>query len=368
MDKNSFHFGIEAEFLLLDKLSHVPLSYRDLNFATLASLVDSIPTNEFGEAGFNIKPLHSKPTPYLIEGYYLTDSDMNPVSLLPKGIEIRTPARDNMLLSLQDLDRLYKLLRKELSAHSYETAIISHHPTEARFNAPPNYRRHDYWQWALTAATTFGPDVNVSLPETLGKKIEVSRLAARINYYMPSAVALTLSSPLCEGRIWQLHGRAGKSIRTYRRSIWAPLFYVHEKPSLRFEFKGFEMSRRLEDYHAFFLIALALLLDDKLNNEASDEYRIYELGQIAVHGLDMEHTRETASQVLEACQRTADKLGFACHGLDELWRRLESRVLPADEIIASFRQEESIPATLAKLMELDSGGISVPDSELKQRV
>lgn len=352
MDKNSFQFGIEAEFLLVDRQSSAPLSYRDLNFASLAAIVDGIPTQDFGISGFNIKPLHSKATPYLIEGYYLTDTEMNPVSLLPKGIEIRTPARETMSRTLLDLKQLYEKLREALAVHGYDTAIISHHPTEARFKAPPNYKRHDYWQWALTAATTFGPDINISLPEEYSANIEISQLAARINYYMPSVVALTLDSPLLEGNIWQLHGLSGKSIRTYRRSIWAPLFYVHEKPSLRFEFKGFEMSRRLEDYNAFYLICLALLLDEKLSEKAPDETRIYELGQIAVNGLEMTHTRQIAYQVLEAAARTAERLGFVEHGLNALALRIENKRLPADEIIDAFRQEESINATLSRLKQL----------------
>lgn len=351
---DSFLFGIEAEFLLVDKNDFQPLSHKDLNFDKLAELLNSIPSADFGQSGFNIKPLHSRATPYLVEGYYLTDSDMNPVSLLPKGIEIRTPSRNSIKQSLHDLSELYKRLQSRLLEDGWQAAVISHHPTEGKFDAPANYRRHDYWQWALTAATTFGPDINISLPAELSSRIELPALAAKLNYYLPSVIAMTLASPIAEGKVWQVRGVTGKSIRTYRRSIWAPLFYVHEKPSLRFEFKGFEMSRCLDDYNVFFLLSMALLLDETLNETAADEARIYDLGQIAVFGLGLSPTREIASRVMESAEKIASRFALSRQGMDEFWNRLESRKLPADDILAVFQETESVPATLSRLLGLYS--------------
>ncbi len=354
MQNSGFGFGIETEFLMVRKDSFVPLGHKDLNFEFLSRLINSIDTSEFSERGFNIKPLHSKPTPYLVEGYYLTDTNMNPVSLLPKGIEIRTPMTDTIDEQLVSLQKLFDLLRRRVLKEGFDLAVISHHPTESKFNAAPNYKRHDYWQWALTAATTFGPDINISLPEELSKRIDISELAAKINFFMPAAVALTLASPLTEGGLWKWRGQIGKSIRTYRRSIWAPLFYVHEKPSLRFEFKGFEMSRCIEDYNAFFLLSLAILLDDELKDQATDETRIYDLGNIALDGLNSRHVCETAARVLEAAEHTARKLGLSRECLDEFWSRLRSRRLPADDLIDLFQKEKNIEKTLSHLIGLYS--------------
>lgn len=167
MKETGFGFGIETEFLMVNKDDFTPLSHRNLDFEKLTALINSISTNDFGKDGFNIKPLHSKATPYLIEGYYLIDADMNKVSLLPKGIEIRTPTSSSIEDSIAALASLFKRLRDRTLAEGYDLVVLSHHPTESKFDAPPNYRRHDYWQWALTAATTFGPDINISVPEEL---------------------------------------------------------------------------------------------------------------------------------------------------------------------------------------------------------
>lgn len=354
MTEKGFGFGIETEFLLVSKDTYVPLSHKNLDFNFLAAMLNSIPTERFGERGFNIKPLHTKASPYLVEGYYLTDSDMKPLSLLPKGIEIRTPMSDTIEETIDDLKELFELLRQRCLQEGYDLAVVSHHPTESKLDEAPNYRRHDYWQWALTAATTYGPDINISVPESFSKNVDQSKLAAKLNYYMPSVIALTLSSPICEGDLWRVRGRIGKSIRTYRRSIWAPLFYVHEKPALRFEFKGFEMSRCLEDYNAFFLLSLALLLDDELNQQAPDEARLYDLGSVAVVGLESEYTREIAERVLESAEKVAQKLGLSRDGLDEFWNRLKTRHLPADDIVASFEKSHSIEAVMSGLLGLYS--------------
>lgn len=354
MQSTGFGFGIETEFLMVNKDTFTPLWHKDLDFESLAEMLNSINTDDFSERGFNIKPLHSKPTPYLVEGYYLTDADMNPVSLLPKGIEIRTPMTNTIGEQIVALQKLFDRLRERALVDGYDLVSISHHPTESKFNAAPNYKRHDYWQWALTAATTFGPDINISVPDDLGKKVDIPRLAARINYYMPSVVALTLASPLTNGGLWKWRDRIGKSIRTYRRSIWAPLFYVHEKPSLRFEFKGFEMSRCLEDYNVFFLLSMALLLDDELNEQAPDEERIYDLGNVAIFGLESQFTRDTAARVLESAEKIAERFGFSRDGLDEFYTRLKTQRLPSDDIIEIFEKEKTIEATMSRLVGLYS--------------
>ena len=63
---SKFGFGIEAEYLLLDK-DFRTLFAEDLDFVTLRDCVDSIPASDLGLDGFNIKPLHKNANPYLIE-------------------------------------------------------------------------------------------------------------------------------------------------------------------------------------------------------------------------------------------------------------------------------------------------------------
>lgn len=351
MQNKDFGFGIEAEFLLVDNSSYKPFGYRDLDFETLLNIVDDIQTDDFSREGFNKKPLHNQISPYLIEGYTLTDADMKPLRLLPKGIEIRTPMSSTVESSTESLIELYARLKAKLVQSKMNTAMISYHPTEPRIDAPPNYKRHDYWQWALTATTTYGPDINISLPGEMESKVDTDRVNARVNYYAPAAIALTLASPIKEGHLWTVDGSAGKSVRTYERSKWAPIFYVHEKPSLRFEFKGFEMSTNLNDYHAMFLIGLALLLDERLIQTDSDQNRISALEALAVSGVDSEEVRERSKHLLSGAERIAKKFGLDSRSLSEFWHRLEKGQLPSDQIAETFVQTGSVEATLRTLTD-----------------
>lgn len=351
MQNTDFGFGIEAEFLLVESQSYKPLGYENLNFQTLLNLVDAIDTADCSREGFNKKPLHNHITPYLIEGYTLTDAHMKPVDLLPKGIEIRTPLTNSFESSTESLQDLYRRLKSKLMENDMDAAMLSYHPTEPRIVAPPNYKRHDYWQWALTATTTYGPDINISLPKELAEKVNIERINARVNFYAPSVIALTFASPLRHGDLWIVDSQIGKSVRTFERSKWAPIFYVHEQPSLRFEFKGFEMSRCLSDYHAMFLIGLALLLDESLHCIASDQSRIEALEMLALTGLDDAHVRETAAQVLESAERIARQFNLERKSLDEFWKRLKTQHLPSDQIAETYTRTQSIEQTLRTLTD-----------------
>ena len=204
----------------------------------------------------------------------------------------------------------------------------------------------------MEAMLTYGPDVNVSLPKTLATQIDLKDLNAKVNYYAPALTALTLASPLRQGDLWRIRGRVGKSVRTYHRSSTAPAIEVHPDEGLRLEFKTFEMSASLTDYRNYFLLWLALILDDGLTGRASDQTRVYDLGRVACNGVQAETVLERANEVLTRAPDALSPWGFDCESLGLFKHRLETGHLPADEIITTFEREKSIPATLRQLCDL----------------
>jgi hypothetical protein len=90
MNRNGFCFGIEAEFLLVDANSYQPLWYRNLESRRCARRLTL----------FQWTMSNRKPSPYIVEGYHLTDKEMNPIDLLPKGVEIRTPVCVRLRIAL----------------------------------------------------------------------------------------------------------------------------------------------------------------------------------------------------------------------------------------------------------------------------
>jgi hypothetical protein len=144
----------------------------------------------------------------------------------------------------------------------------------------------------------------------------------------------------------------GKSIRTYRRSVVAPAIELHPREAGRLEYKTFEMTPRLDDFHAYFLLWLELLLDDGLEGRASDQSRIYDLGAVARDGLRVETVAERAAEILERVPAVLTKWGFDSRPLEPFRRRLETGRLPADDLVDLFEREASIPGVLRHLSAL----------------
>jgi carboxylate-amine ligase len=234
----------------------------------------------------------------------------------------------------------------------YRAVAASHHPVEDHFEGPQNKRRHDFWQWAMLAMTTYGPDVNVSLPAPLNDRLDPDDLHAKVNHYAPALTALTLASPFVRGGLWKIRGRVGKSIRTYRRSVTAPAIELHPEEAGRLEFKTFEATGSLADFHAYLLLWLELLLDDGLRGRASEPTRIYDLGAVARDGLAAEAVADRAAEVLDRAPGVLAGHGFDPRPLEPFRRRLETGRLPADELIDLFERVGSIPAVLRHLAAL----------------
>ncbi|MGE5754968.1 MAG: glutamate-cysteine ligase family protein [Planctomycetaceae bacterium] len=354
-----FHFGLEAEYLLVDADSFQPLWHRDLSFAELNAALEAIPVDDLPPLeGLEPDPPHRTVMPYLVEGYQVPDPDLTPVDVLPKGVEIRTPVCSSVMRCLACFQELHERMQAALAGLGYRAVALSHHPTEHQFAGPQNAQRHDFWQWAMQAMTTYGPDVNVSVPVTLGWLQRVEELHAKVNYYAPALVALGLASPLYRGGLWEIRGRIGKSVRTYRRSVIAPAIMLHPKEAGRLEFKAFEMTCRLNDFHAYFLLWLELLLDDGLRGRATHQDRIYDLGAVARDGLAAEAVADRAAEVLERAPGVLTGRGFDPRPLESFRRRLDSGRLPADDLVDLYERERSIPAVLRQLATLQPAGVT----------
>jgi hypothetical protein len=348
-----FGFGLETEYLLVDADSFQPLWHQNLKFDVLNAALEAIHVGDLPALdGLELEAPHRKLMPYVVEGYHVPNPDLNPTDMKPKGIEIRTPVCSSIDECLACLCSLHARLQTALADLGYQAVSISHHPTEHHFEGPQNKRRHDFWQWAMQAMLTYGPDVNVSLPAHLTERLNLPDLHAKVNYYSPALTALTLASPIYRGGLWHIRGRIGKSIRTYRRSVIAPAIEIHLNEAGRLEYKTFETSHKLADFHAYFLLWLELLLDDGLTGRASDQSRIYDLGAVARDGLEVEAIRERAGEVLERTPVVLARHGFDAQPLASFTERLASGRLPADDFIEWYAREPSIPALLRRLTEI----------------
>jgi hypothetical protein len=348
-----FHFGLEIEYMLVEAETFRPLWHPDLSFDELNAAFEAIPIADLPPLdGLELESPHSKLMPFVVEGYHLPAPELSPHEVLPKGVEIRTPVCPSIEKCLECLRVLHGRMQAALGSLCYQTATVSHHPVEDRFEGPQNKRRHDYWQWAMLAMTTYGPDVNVSLPAPLNDRLDPADLHAKVNYYSPAMTALTLASPFRRGGLWEVRGRTGKSFRTHRRSVIAPAIELHPEEAGRLEYKTFEATNSMGDLHAYFLLWLELLLDDGLRGRASDQSRIYDLGAVARDGLAAETVAERAAEVLDRAPDVLSGRGFDPRPLESFRHRLETGRLPADDLIDLFEREGSIPGVLRSLATL----------------
>jgi carboxylate-amine ligase len=368
MNADGYRFGLEGEYLLVEASSYRPLGHDDLTFRRLNALLESISFEPLLEgltlAGLELDPPHTKLMPYYVEGYALADPGLaTHVDVLPKGVEIRTPVCPDLDTCLRVYENLYRGLQRALAGEGLRAVGTGHHPLAWDFDGPQNHKRYDWWQWALRVTTTYGPDLNLSVPPALAPRFDWGDLQRRANYYGPALVAFGLNSPVRQGRLWRPRGRQGLSVRTHRRSPFGPMLAYHPKEGGRVEFKAFDMPTDRRDFRPFFLLWLWLMHDADAPGRADDQDRIYDLGVVACQGWEAEEEAARAEEALDRAAVVVAALGLDPAPLGQLRRRLERRWVPADPLVARLKTDPSIPGLLRYLDRIADGEDPFPEGE-----
>ncbi len=297
--------------------------------------------------GLDFEFPHRKMMPFVVEGYHLPDQDFQAKDLLPKGIEIRTPVCRSIDECFDVQRLLLSRLTQECGKEGYGLLSLSHHPDHHHFSGPQNKRRHDFWQWAMEVMTTYGPDINVGVPDEIWIKLDQADLLAKINYYGPALTALSVRSPFRNGEPWRIRGKVGKSLRVFRRSVVAPPIEVHPHENRRLEFKVFDMTSSFAELEGYFLLFLTLLLDPALKGRASQATRIYDSGAVAVEGFQADTVVARLGEIFDSAELTLPKWGFPAWGLGPLIERFDTRRTPADDLLDRYHElGDSMPALL----------------------
>ena len=347
-----FKFGLEAEFLVVRKSDGAPLWHQDLTFSFLNGLLESIPLDGIPAMdGCDLEKPHKKLMPYVVEGYHMHDADGTPIDMKPKGLEIRTPVCTSLDECMSVFETLLKRMQEALAPHDLIAVALSHHPTQSKFEGPQSKRRYDFWQWAMEVMTTFGPDINVSLPPELRERFNRADLEAKIDYYGPSLAALSVAAPFLNGEVWKFRGQQGHSFRMHKRSVIAPPIEIHPGEDWRLEFKVFDMANSTTEFRAQFLCFLGLLLASDLEGRAYHQTRVYDLGQVARHGLKAETVRERLTEFFTKSERALVDWGFDVKPLALFKDRLRTGITPAEEMIREFENSRDLASVLRSRSE-----------------
>lgn len=344
---SGFKFGLEAEFILVRTKDHWPLWHQEITFDRLNTILESIPFDDVGSMeGLDLEPPHKKLMPYVVEGYHVIDQDFAATDIKPKGVEIRTPVYNSLQECLNGFEILLKRLQAALAAEGLGVVALSHHPRETKFSGPQNKRRHDFWQWAMEVMTTYGPDINIAVPEEVRKTIDLQDLESKIDYYGPALSAISVASPFTEDGLWKMRGEFGQSFRMFKRSIIAPPIEIHPDENWRLEFKVFDMPNSTLDFQCQFLCFLALLLNPDLKGRAGKHARIYDLGQVARHGLKAEAVKERLIEIFELSPKYLAQWGFDAAPLEHFKKRVLSGRTPADDLIDLYQANNGSMASV----------------------
>ena len=247
---------------------------------------------------------------------------------------------------------LNERMQDTLGELGYRAVSISHHPTADRFEGPQNKRRHDFWQWAMQAMVTYGPDVNVSLPAELSDRLDFADLHAKVNYYAPAHDG----SPWLRRSIWAGFGISGGEWAN-RSEPTAGASSPQRSSSTRRRRVGWN-TRRLKPATGWRISTPSSCSGSNscwttaCAGRASDQTRIYDLGAVARDGLAAETVADRAAEVLGRAPEVLAARGFHPGPLKPFRRRLETGRLPADDLIDLYEREHSIPAVLRHLATL----------------
>jgi carboxylate-amine ligase len=124
MNLDGFRFGLEGEYLLVDRETFRPLWHTDLAFEPLNHVLEQIDFEPLLDGvtleGLELDPPHRRLMPFYVEGYGLPDAELTKfVDLLPKGVEIRTPVCPSIETCLEIYEVLYGALQNALASAGY---------------------------------------------------------------------------------------------------------------------------------------------------------------------------------------------------------------------------------------------------------
>lgn len=361
--RGAARYGIEHEVALL-RADGTLADFTTLRFEEVAAIVAELPEHpgdrhdlRVGDAGIRHKRWYA-------EGFERFDETGRLVRFDPKGIEVRTPIHDSVEAVTAALEGDLALLTDVAGRHGLHPLAIGFNPLRSEYPLvpPPNA-----FELAAQAGSpeertahlhmvTYGPDLNLSFPDTPPDPETLVDAGAKLTHLSPYLVPLSFSSPFRDGGEW-----GGLSARTAVRTGPRPAVLVYldpaealrdTDPSLtrhagipvevgRIEFKAFDACPDPTLYAELLSLLTGLLRDTTLpGRRTTPDAALHR--RAAGAGLDDPEIRSGAEAALDAA--TAALRGEPGHRdrLARLRGRLERRECPARELLERHRRGEPV--------------------------
>ena len=232
--------GIEQEFVFADE-SRQYLDADNTSYSVFSNIVDQLPAHEGDDLILDCKSLERYPKRCYVEGFERHDAAGNVIETIPKGLEIRTLPHDSVEGLVDEFKRTYADVMRLARRAGFSPVLTSMHPFKKSLKlndrlgeAEKLVRTESRLAVAKRSMLTHGLHVNLSVAGCSASKMK--DLVEKVNYYTPSLVPWSFSSPFYDGDVFE-----GLCARNHSRASTRSMAGLHERRGVRvLEFRGFD--------------------------------------------------------------------------------------------------------------------------------
>jgi len=293
--------GIEHEFVFADDQGQY-LDAEVAEYALFERIVNEFPAYENDAEYLALKSVEQVPKRCYVEGFERHDPDGGTIETIPKGLEIRTLPHSSVAALIREFRESYAEVVRLTGQSGFSPVLTSIHPfktsipLEGRLSGiESKVRTAPQLALAKRAMITHGFHVNVSLD---GASLErMSGLVEKVNYYTPSLIPWSFSSPFYQGKAF-----SGLCARNFHRAEFREMVGLVPRQDVHvLEFRGFDACGDARLLEALLLLYTGLLLDENLAGKSAQQ-DIVRLKRSSMSGFDDPALREEGRQLLHAAR------------------------------------------------------------------
>jgi hypothetical protein len=315
--------GIEQEFVFADK-SNRYLDADNTSYSVFSSIVDRVTAHAGDDSVLDCKSLETYPKRCYVEGFERHDPAGAVVETLPKGLEIRTLPHASVDSLVKEFRNSYSEAMALAGQAGLSPVLTSMHPFKSRLaldgrldETERQFRTESRLEVARRSMLTHGLHVNVSVAGHSVKQMQ--DLVEKINYYTPSLVPWSFSSPFQNGALFD-----GLCARNHSRASTRSMASLDERQGVQvLEFRGFDAVSDAGLLTALLNLFCGLVVDQELPGRATvqDPDRLI---RSSLYGFSDPEFRAQGLAMLKAARSVLGERGDSFERLQDMLERNES--------------------------------------------
>jgi len=262
--EHNVKIGIEQEIVFKDSSGQY-LDADNTPYSLFGDIVDVFPSYEGDDAYLECKSLETYPKRCYVEGFERHNAGGRVIETIPKGLEIRTLPYEKVADVVAEFRESFGETMRLAGLAGLSPVMVSRHPFKSQLalndfadSSEQAVRSELRLKVAKGAMLSHGLHVNVSVGEYSSDQMQ--DLAEKVNYYTPSIIPWSYSSPFYEGTVFE-----GLCARNYFRAGSRSMAGLEErKGALVLEFRGFDACAEPRLLSALLMLFRGFVLDQSL--------------------------------------------------------------------------------------------------------